>query len=93
MHGTGLLLHEFGGHGLTAVLCGDGIDGYALTFFGHGQVHRAPYDGWTNVSSIRSDSDARPAMDEMLTILPLRCAFITGTTASVMRTAGFRFCQ
>jgi hypothetical protein len=47
MHGTGLLLHEFGGHALTAVIFGDGIDGYALTFFGHGQVHRAPYDAWT----------------------------------------------
>jgi hypothetical protein len=47
MHATGLLLHEFGGHALTALILGNGIDGYALTFFGHGQVHRAPYDGWT----------------------------------------------
>lgn len=47
MHGTGLLLHEFGGHGLLSVICGNGIDDYALTFFGHGQVHRAPYDDWT----------------------------------------------
>lgn len=47
MHGTGLLLHEFGGHGLAAVIWGRGIDAYALTFFGHGQVHRAPYDDWT----------------------------------------------
>ena len=47
MHGAGLLLHEFGGHGLTAVIFGNGIDAYALTFFGHGQVHRAPYEDWT----------------------------------------------
>lgn len=47
MHGTGLLLHEFGGHGLAAVVLGCGIDAYGLTFFGHGQVHRAPCEGWT----------------------------------------------
>jgi hypothetical protein len=47
MHGTGLLLHEFGGHGLAALVLGKGIDGYKLTFFGHGQVIKTPYDDWT----------------------------------------------
>jgi hypothetical protein len=47
MHSAGLLLHEFGGHALAAVLFGCGIDGYLLTFFGHGQVHLTRCDRWT----------------------------------------------
>jgi hypothetical protein len=47
MHASGLLLHEFGGHALTATIFGCGIDDYALTFFGHGQVTRASCEDWT----------------------------------------------
>lgn len=48
MHAVGLLLHEFGGHALTATVLGCGIDGYALTFFGHGQVGRVvDCQAWT----------------------------------------------
>ncbi|MBX3232195.1 MAG: hypothetical protein KIT84_19230 [Labilithrix sp.] len=47
MHAVGLLLHEFAGHALVAVVLGCGIDAYALTFFGHGQVHRVICDRWT----------------------------------------------
>jgi hypothetical protein len=41
------LLHELGGHALASVVLACGIDGYKLTFFGHGQVHYAPCTGWT----------------------------------------------
>ena len=51
MHATGLLLHEFGGHALVSKIFGCGIDGFKLTFFGHGQVHYAPCTRWT-VSTI-----------------------------------------
>lgn len=47
MHSTGLLVHEFGGHALASLVFGCGIDGYLLTFFGHGQVHLVRCDRWT----------------------------------------------
>lgn len=47
MHATGLLLHEFGGHALTASIWGCGISAYGLTFFGHGQVTRRTCDDWS----------------------------------------------
>lgn len=55
MHGTGLLLHEFGGHALTATIWGCGIDAYKLTFFGHGQVTRTPCEDWTMTGIVITD--------------------------------------
>lgn len=55
MHTTGLLLHEFGGHGLAGTFFGCGIDGYRLTFFGHGQVHYAPCTRWTETTTLIAD--------------------------------------
>jgi hypothetical protein len=55
MHATGLLLHEFGGHGLASLVFGCGIDGYKLTFFGHGQVHYAPCTRWTQTTILVAD--------------------------------------
>ena len=52
MHTTGLLLHEFGGHALASLVWGCGIDGYDLTFFGHGLVHYAPCTKWTPTTII-----------------------------------------
>jgi hypothetical protein len=48
MHASGLLLHEFGGHALASVIFACGIEGYDLTFFGHGQVHYADCARWTD---------------------------------------------
>jgi hypothetical protein len=48
MHASGLLLHEFGGHALAATILACGIEGYDLTFFGHGQVHYAECSSWTD---------------------------------------------
>jgi hypothetical protein len=47
MHASGLLLHEFGGHALASAILACGIEGYDLTFFGHGQVHYADCTSWT----------------------------------------------
>ncbi|MBX3188940.1 MAG: hypothetical protein KF819_18110 [Labilithrix sp.] len=55
MHTTGLLLHEFGGHALASRIFGCGIDGYKLTFFGHGQVHYAPCTRWTSSTILVAD--------------------------------------
>jgi len=55
MHATGLLLHEFGGHAVASKLFGCGIDGFKLTFFGHGQVHYAPCTRWTLNTIIVAD--------------------------------------
>lgn len=55
MHTTGLLLHEFGGHALAAVIFGCGITGYDLTFFGHGQVHYFRCDRWTDATVLVAD--------------------------------------
>lgn len=55
MHTAGLLLHEFGGHGLAASLFACGIDGFNLTLFGHGQVHYAPCTRWTATTILVAD--------------------------------------
>lgn len=55
MHTAGLLLHEFGGHALASSLFGCGIDGFKLTFFGHGQVHHAPCTRWTTTTILIVD--------------------------------------
>lgn len=55
MHTTGLLLHEFGGHALAAMIFGCGITGYDLTFFGHGQVHYFRCDRWTDATVLVAD--------------------------------------
>lgn len=55
MHTTGLLLHEFGGHALAAVIFGCGITGYDLTFFGHGQVHYFRCNRWTDATVLVAD--------------------------------------
>ena len=47
MHGVGLLLHELGGHALASVIVACGIEGWDLTFFGHGQVMYATCTRWT----------------------------------------------
>ncbi len=52
MHGAGLLLHEFGGHALSAQILACGIEGYDLTFFGHGQVHYRDCTTWTQTRVI-----------------------------------------
>ncbi|MBS2013582.1 MAG: hypothetical protein JST00_11880 [Deltaproteobacteria bacterium] len=55
MHAAGLLLHEFGGHALAAVIFGCGIKGYDLTFFGHGQVHYTRCERWTDTTILLAD--------------------------------------
>jgi hypothetical protein len=55
MHTTGLLLHEFGGHALAAVIFGCGITGYDLTFFGHGVVHYYRCERWTDATVLVAD--------------------------------------
>lgn len=55
MHTTGLLLHEFGGHALAAVIFGCGITGYDLTFFGHGVVHYHRCERWTDGTVLVAD--------------------------------------
>src|SRR5262249_37559689 len=52
MHGAGLLLHEFGGHALSATLFACGIDGHNLTLFGHGLVHYPSCARWTTASTL-----------------------------------------
>ena len=47
MHGVGLLLHELGGHALASLFLACGIDGWDLTFFGHGQVSYTTCARWT----------------------------------------------
>jgi len=55
MHAGGLLLHELGGHALAATVLACGIDGYKLTFFGHGLVHYADCTRWTAVTVLVCD--------------------------------------
>src|SRR5262245_23760802 len=55
MHTTGLLLHEFGGHAFVASVFACGIDGFKLTFFGHGQVHYAPCTKWSPTTILVAD--------------------------------------
>lgn len=47
VHGSGLILHEVGGHGVAVTLLGCGMGGIDLTYFGHGVVHFAPCETWT----------------------------------------------
>ena len=47
MHGVGLLLHELGGHALASIFLACGVDGWNLTFFGHGQVSYTACTRWT----------------------------------------------
>lgn len=47
MHGAGLLLHELGGHALASRILACGVDGWDLTFFGHGQVSYTACTRWT----------------------------------------------
>jgi hypothetical protein len=54
-HAVGLLLHEFGGHALSATLFACGTEGYDLTFFGHGMVHYADCERWTFTTRIVTD--------------------------------------
>ncbi len=52
IHTVGLLLHEFGGHGAAAVIFGCGVDGYDLTYFGHGIVFYATCTKWSPATII-----------------------------------------
>jgi hypothetical protein len=47
--------HEMGGHALASWIFACGIDGYKLTFFGHGQVHYARCSRWTDRTILASD--------------------------------------
>jgi hypothetical protein len=55
LHAMGLLLHEMGGHALASWIFACGIDGYKLTFFGHGQVHYARCSRWTDRTMLVAD--------------------------------------
>jgi hypothetical protein len=55
LHAMGLLLHEMGGHALASWIFACGIDGYKLTFFGHGQVHYARCSRWTDRTILIAD--------------------------------------